>query len=430
MLELSPSDEAPVALDTPAAHETATETASARLSPATLEAMTQWPVYQWTQAEKAAQFNPLVAQLTRWHYQACPAYRQLYDAFVGAPIATASEAEASKAHVATSAAMLDESTHVASTSTASTNTTSTTTASTSSPARFALPVRLFKLHALQSVPDSEVVKTMLSSGTGGAQSRIVLDKTTAALQTKILSRIVTDLIGKDRLPMLVLDCPATVKDRLKFSARTAGVLGFSMYGRQLCYAFHDDMSLNDQAIAEFIERFGQGPVLLFGFTYIVWLHLVLALEQRGQRLALPHGILIHGGGWKKLEHAAVSKDEFKQRLASVTGIRRVHNYYGMVEQTGTIFMECSEGHLHCPVWADIRVRDVLSQQLLSIGETGLLELTSLLPQSYPGHVLLTEDVGRVLGVDDCPCGRHGVYFAVDGRIAHAEVRGCSDSYSR
>lgn len=364
-----------------------------------LEAMTQWPVYQWRHAEKAAQFEPLLAKLSRWHYQACPAYRQLYDTFASAP-PLAEPDNSPDSH------------------------------NNSPSARFALPVRLFKLHALQSVPPQQVVKTMLSSGTGGAQSRIVLDKTTAALQTKILSRIVTDLIGKDRLPMLVLDCPATVQDRQKFSARTAGVLGFSMYGRHLCYAFHDDMSLNEAAIAEFIERFGQGPVLLFGFTYIVWLHLVLALEQRGQRLQLPQGILIHGGGWKKLEHAAVSKDEFKQRLAQVTGIRRVHNYYGMVEQTGTIFMECSEGHLHCPVWADIRVRDVLSHQLLGIGQTGLLELTSLLPQSYPGHVLLSEDVGRVLGVDDCPCGRHGVYFAVDGRIAQAEVRGCSDSYSR
>ena len=54
----------------------------------------------------------------------------------------------------------------------------------------------------------------------------------------------------------------------------------------------------------------------------------------------------------------------------------------------------------------------------------------LLPGSYPGHVLLTEDVGTLEGEDDCPCGRKGRYFKVHGRIAKAEVRGCSDTFSR
>ena len=62
------------------------------------------------------------------------------------------------------------------------------------------------------------------------------------------------------------------------------------------------------------------------------------------------------------------------------------------------------------------------------GEKGLIQVMSLLPKSYPGHNLLTEDEGRLLGVDDCPCGRRGVRFEVTGRAARAELRGCSDTY--
>ena len=64
------------------------------------------------------------------------------------------------------------------------------------------------------------------------------------------------------------------------------------------------------------------------------------------------------------------------------------------------------------------------------GEKGLIELMSLLPVSYPGHVLLTEDEGEILGEDDCPCGRLGKYFKIHGRMAGAEVRGCSDTYEQ
>ena len=56
------------------------------------------------------------------------------------------------------------------------------------------------------------------------------------------------------------------------------------------------------------------------------------------------------------------------------------------------------------------------------------EELSLLPKSYPGHNLLTEDIGIILGEDNCHCGIKGKYFEVEGRIPNAEVRGCSDAY--
>lgn len=63
--------------------------------------------------------------------------------------------------------------------------------------------------------------------------------------------------------------------------------------------------------------------------------------------------MVHGGGWKKLINEAVSKEQFKEGLKEVCGINSVHDYYGMVEQTGCIYMECEEGHLHASIYSDI-----------------------------------------------------------------------------
>ena len=141
------------------------------------------------------------------------------------------------------------------------------------------------------------------------------------------------------------------------------------------------------------------------------------------------GVLIHGGGWKKLADQAVSNDKFKEVVRETCGITSVCNYYGMVEQTGSVFMECECGHLHASLFSDIDILDPFTLEPLDSG-VGVIQCTSLLPTSYPGHVLLTEDEGEILGEDTCPCGRKGKYFSVYGRMKGAEIRGCSDTYEK
>jgi phenylacetate-coenzyme A ligase PaaK-like adenylate-forming protein len=293
-----------------------------------------------------------------------------------------------------------------------------------------LPVRLFKLVDLLSIPQNKVIKTMTSSGTSGqAVSRIYLDKETSALQVKVLSRIVTDFIDSKRLPMLVIDSKSIVFNRKKFSARTAGVLGFSMFGRDVEFALDDDMSFNLDRVREFVGKYKDESILLFGFTFIVWKHFVEELERLDTKVNISNGILIHGGGWKQIESQSVSNEEYKKRLSNIANIDRVHNYYGMVEQTGSIFMECEYGFLHASSFSDIIIRDHATYDPKDIGERGLIQLLSVIPKSYPGHSLLSEDIGKIHGVDDCECGRKGKYFKVYGRVKNAETRGCSDTYT-
>lgn len=294
-----------------------------------------------------------------------------------------------------------------------------------------IPVRLFKEMELLSVDQNQVFKTMTSSGTSGQQvSRIYLDRDTAAFQGKVLTRLMSDLLGKKRLPMLIIDSPAVLRDRQSFSARGAGILGFSLFGQDVTYALDEDLNLDIPNIEAFLARHSGQDIFLFGFTFMIWLYFCQALHTQDIQFLIERGILLHGGGWKKLQDQSVTNDHFCQVLAEQTGIRRVINYYGMVEQTGSIYLQCEQGHLHAPIFSDIVIRDPVDFHPLGIGQTGLIETLSLIPLSYPGHALLTEDMGRLEGEDDCTCGRLGKYFTVTGRLPKAEIRGCSDTYDK
>lgn len=293
-------------------------------------------------------------------------------------------------------------------------------------ALFCLPVPLFKRFDLRS--SDEIVRTLVSSGTTGQKpSRIFLDRETAILQSRLLTRIVQSFIGRKRLPMMIVDTPSVVGRQGTHSARAAGILGFSNFGRDHTYLLDDAMRLDAAGLRRFLERHDDGPLLMFGFTYMVWKYLYEPLQKSG--IDLSRVILIHGGGWKKLVSEKVDDAVFRRELERTTGMRRIHNYYGMVEQVGSIFMACEAGHLHAPVYADIIVRDPVTLAPLPAGRRGLIELLSIVPGSYPGHVILSEDEGAWLGVDDCPCGRKGRYFKVLGRTVRAEPRGCSDTFA-
>lgn len=292
-----------------------------------------------------------------------------------------------------------------------------------------LPVTLFKTHTLASVPDAEVVKVLTSSGTTGQQpSRVVLDAETASVQSAVLVKVAQHFLGRERLPMVILDHPGVVRDRRSYSARGAGILGMAQFGHRPFYALRDDMSLDEDGLRTYLAWAAGRPVLLFGFTFMVWQYLVQALERGGRRLDLAGGVLVHSGGWKKLQEAAVDPGTFRDRVEAVTGIERVINFYGMVEQVGGVYFENPKHHLHAPIYSEIIVRDPVTLAPLPDGQAGLVQVLSCLPTSYPGHSLLTEDLGVIRGVDPEGTGMGGRSFEILGRVPKAELRGCSDTF--
>ncbi|HMP73359.1 MAG TPA: acyl-protein synthetase [Kiritimatiellia bacterium] len=346
-----------------------------------------YPPFSLIQREKNALFLDEMAALTRHHQDHCPAYRSIL------------------------------------------NRLNCQRASLIADLPF-LPVQLFKILKLVSVPDDAVVRIMRSSGTGGdAPSQIFLDQDTALKQVQALAKIGQHFWGKKRRPMLILDTPAITKEPLRSSARAAGVLGFSTFGRDHCYALDENYQLQTEVVENFIRQHDGSPLLLMGFTFMVWQYFYKPLHEKDLKLNLPDdSFLLHGGGWKKLQDQSVHPEHFRISMQEQLGRIEVRNYYGMIEQVGSIFIECSAGHLHAPAYAEIMVRNERNLEPCAIGEEGLIQVFSVLPKSYPGHSLLTEDRGKILGEDNCPCGLPGRYFQVLGRVNAVPLRGCSDTH--
>lgn len=291
------------------------------------------------------------------------------------------------------------------------------------------PVRLFKYLELKSIPDENVFKIMTSSGTSGQLvSKIFVDKDTAMIQQKVMLRILGDHWGKKRLPMLIIDCKETVRNRHTFSARGAAIIGLQTAARDIVYALNDDMSFNKEAVKDFFEKYSGQKMIIFGFTFMVWEHFYKESDKI-EGYDLSQAVLMTGGGWKKLVSESISQEEFKSKLRDKFGVGRFLDHYAMVEQTGCILAECEYGHLHASNYSDVFIRDPKDFSLKENGEKGIIQTVSVLAHSYPGHSLLTEDEGMILGEDDCSCGRKGKYVRILGRLKSAELRGCSDTYA-
>ncbi|MFY9288299.1 MAG: acyl-protein synthetase [Alphaproteobacteria bacterium] len=340
------------------------------------------PPFSLRQAEKERLLLPILKDLTRHHRQQCKPYNQIVSL-------TSPQAEA-----ATSLSQLPY-----------------------------LPVSLFKFRDLRSVPQKDIRTTVTSSGTTGSlKSRIDLDAITSKLSSKALALIMGDVLGQQRLPMLIIDCQTSLQKKEGMGARAAAILGLMPFGRDHCFALRDDLSLDEEKITAFLKTHAEQDILIFGFTFLIW----QSFGEMGQKdkFDFSRATLLHSGGWKKLADVAIDNDRFKSQLFDKTGITKVINFYGMAELPGTVFIENENGLLVPPHFADVIIRDPLTFEPLPPGEKGLVQIVSALPHSYPGHSLLTEDMGVIKATDKGRYGGHGLRIL--GRAPRAELRGCSD----
>lgn len=292
-----------------------------------------------------------------------------------------------------------------------------------------LPIQIFKNYNLKSISEDKIYKTLTSSGTTGSKtSKIYLDGYTSQLQTLALSKIFSHIIGTDdRLPMLIVDSKQVLKDKTSFSARGAGILGMSVFGKNHCYLLDERYEVDYETVNNFLTKFDHHKILIFGFTFMIWKYIIqdnYFLRYKSKELS--NSILVHSGGWKKMEEQSVDNKTFRSILTNKYGIKNIYNFYGMAEQVGSVFVENSDGYLYCPNYSDIIIRNPKDLSVCKNGEEGIVQVLSMLPHSYPGHSILTEDVGVCLGEDNNSNGWRGKYFKILGRIKQAELRGCSD----
>ena len=223
---------------------------------------------------------------------------------------------------------------------------------------------------------------------------------------------------------------------MQWVPRGAAIQGLQPFASETTYCLslsdQGDLTLDLEKLKQFAESHTDTELLIYGFTYILWNHLVKPLVAENICLKLQNVHILHSGGWKRLQDQAVEKPVFNEQLARVVGCSPdcIVDFYGMVESVGIIFPDCPQGNKHGPVFGEVIVRDPLTLEPVKAGDYGIVQVCSVLPTSFPGNLLLTEDMAQVIAYDGCPCGRRGISFRFAGRIPKAEVRGCGNIDSK
>lgn len=295
-----------------------------------------------------------------------------------------------------------------------------------------LPVGVFKANPpLSLVQRDTITRTLASSATTGQiPSRVVLDAETSRRMTKGVLAIIRSFIGPARRPYLVVDIPENLAGDAELGARSAAIQGLRPFSSEIVCCLRKDetgqLALDEAKLFQFVRRSPACEVLVYGFTHILWQQFVLPLRARGICLNMPNVRVLHSGGWKRLEAQAVTRAAFAEGVATVFGCdeSRVIDFYGMVENVGVIYPDCEYGNKHVPAFGEVIIRDPLTLAPVKVGEQGLIQICSVLPSSFPGFLVLTDDIGRVVHEDGCACSRRGTAFRFEKRAPKAEVRGC------
>jgi len=290
-----------------------------------------------------------------------------------------------------------------------------------------LPVRLFKEFDFLSIKKKDIFKTLFSSGTTSNNlSKIYLDKKNALNQIKVLQKIFNKVIGNNRLPMLIVDKKNNKLDRNNFNASAAAISGFSIFASEIVYLLDQNDKIEYKLLNNFLKKNYKKNFLIFGFTANIYLNLIEKKNlKKIDKNFFSNAILIHGGGWKKIEEKKIDRKKFNLILNNKLGIKNIKNYYGLVEQIGSIFFECKCGYFIASNFSDIIIRDE-NFNICKEGQKGFVQLLSLIPTSYPGHSILTEDIGEIVKDQNCNCYGTGTRFLIHGRLKNAELRGCSN----
>ena len=179
------------------------------------------------------------------------------------------------------------------------------------------------------------------------------------------------------------------------TARGAAIRGIGNFASETVFGMRQtpagELEPDWDALATFLRPARQEPVLLFGFTYIVWTRFLLEAERSRAAVSRPAG---RASALRRLEEVDRRRPSPRRSLpgasAACSAARRgqILDFYGMVEQVGTVLVDCEAGHKHAPAFADFIIRRPGTLAPVDPGETGIIEILSTLPDqlSRPGPV--------------------------------------------
>lgn len=284
-----------------------------------------------------------------------------------------------------------------------------------------LPSDYFKWFAPAAIKKEQNI-SIQSSGTTNTRSVVSLDLRNAQFQRISLSKILTHFLGVERKHLFVINNSFSDRKGLVTTSDIAA-RGMALVAKKT--HFISDRLFSISHLKNILSDDTDQPFILFGMTYELFQAIKNNVFPKG---SYENMIVVHGGGWKKLHQSKLGKSDFYNLISETWGTKRIHDYYGMAEQAGSIFFECIQNNYHVSNYSNVVVRDA-GLGTNPLGETGVLHTFSFIQSSYPGVSILTQDLGSktLLPNVSCQCGTSGAVISIEGRIVEAEVKGCSDA---
>jgi len=283
-----------------------------------------------------------------------------------------------------------------------------------------VPISAFKEVTLSCTPPEQAERVFMTSGTtrGEVKGRHY-HPTIAVWDASFLGNFARRFMqGSARLPMAILfpdeqELPnSSLAHYLSMAQRHFGSEGSTWYvGKQ-------GMDLEGLiAWLRRAERSGAAcAVLGASFSFV---HLMDALQERGERFRLPEGSRLLDTGGYKGHSRELPLDEFYAGLQASLGVPRARciNMYGMTELSTQLY---DEGNAVVPSvktgphWLRSRLVDPLTGREVPRGGRGVLVHCDLASFNAVTSIL-TEDVGVAAGDG----------FLLLGRAEGAQAKGCS-----
>lgn len=295
----------------------------------------------------------------------------------------------------------------------------------------------FKTHQTLSIDKENVIEHLTSSGTSGQKSQMFFDEWSIKSARRMV-RFIYDAFGfntpEQEVNYLLFAYEPTRGFKVGTTNTNVFLTSFAS-PRELFFA------LRHMGGSYEFDRFGtlralqkyedQGlPVRIQGFPSFTYFTLKL-MEEMDIKLKLhPDSLVLFGGGWKGYASQEISKTQLYAMLHERLGLlpERIRDAYGSVEHS-IPYIECSQHHLHVPVWSRLFIRDVKTLEVLDYGESGMMNFVTPYLTSVPAISVLMGDMGTLYPSSECSCGARTPFFEVQGRAGMSQNKSCAISAS-
>ena len=284
----------------------------------------------------------------------------------------------------------------------------------------AVPIQAFKDLTLSCVPVDQCERVFMTSGTTRGDVRGRHYHPALAVYDDSMRRGFQQFFMQEHtnLPMLVLFPTETMMPNSSLAHYLA--LALQTFGAEGSEQGIDDNGLRLEAVIRWLQQaqaHGQ-PVAMVGASYS-WLHLIDALQVRGQRFVLPAGSRVLDTGGFKGQSRDIPMREFYDLLSSTFGVpaQACINMYGMTELS-TQWYDAGNAELPSvkrgPHWIRWRLIDPITGRDVPAGQEGIVVHCDLANYNAV-TTILTEDVGVAAGDG----------FKLLGRAQGSQAKGCS-----